>query len=175
MYVGQREFPYGGMLMSHMASPDLTELHAMASDLDLKREWFQETDKRGGISHPHYDLCKSKKLKAIKLGAIEICDKELIRRCYGEVNEQAAAEPVGYQETITTSDITIFWDGEFYKIPFIVLVDEVELYGTEDRSKERYFVYSLSPSGNVEKKVEDFKVLFADIMPSMAAYKLPKN
>jgi hypothetical protein len=31
---------------------------------------------------PHYDICKSKKLLAIKNGAIELHDREILRRCY---------------------------------------------------------------------------------------------
>jgi hypothetical protein len=43
---------------------DLSELHAMAQRLGLKRAWFQ--DKPGT---PHYDLTPTKRTQAIKLGA----------------------------------------------------------------------------------------------------------
>jgi hypothetical protein len=46
-----------------MTADTLEELHEMAEKLGLRR-WFQNT------GTPHYDLCKSKRLKAIKLGAI---------------------------------------------------------------------------------------------------------
>lgn len=78
VYVGTLEYSYSGMLMSHMASPDLEALHQMAVKLGI-RKWFQDDDKH---LHPHYDVCKSKKQLAIKLGAIEIDDKELINRCH---------------------------------------------------------------------------------------------
>lgn len=78
VYVGSLEYRYGDMIMSHMASPNIEALHAMAVKLGI-RKWFQE-DKEN--LHPHYDVCKSKKLQAIKLGAIEIDDRELINRCY---------------------------------------------------------------------------------------------
>lgn len=77
VYVGILEFPYGRMLMSHMASPDLEALHRMADAIGIKRKWFQNKQR-----HPHYDICKSMKQKAIKLGAVEVSDRELIRRCY---------------------------------------------------------------------------------------------
>ena len=46
---------------------DLTELHAMAAAIGMKRSWFQ--DKR---SAPHYDLTASRRARAVELGAIEV-------------------------------------------------------------------------------------------------------
>lgn len=77
VYVGDLEYPFRGMLMSHMASPDLEELHKMAALIGIKRKWFQNDE-----NYPHYDICKSKKALAIKHGTIEISDGELIKRCY---------------------------------------------------------------------------------------------
>ena len=77
VFVGTFEYDFRGMVMSHMASPDLDLLHQMADELGLKRAWFQ--DKEG---YPHYDVSKSKKQQAIKLGATEINDRELIIICY---------------------------------------------------------------------------------------------
>lgn len=65
VYVDSGRIPYGQMLMCHMMSDDLDELHAMADKLGLKRSWFQNK------STPHYDICQAKRAKAIKLGAIE--------------------------------------------------------------------------------------------------------
>lgn len=53
-------------LWSHLTADTATELHQMAQDLGLKRSWFQ--DKRT----PHYDVTKTVRAKAIKLGAIPI-------------------------------------------------------------------------------------------------------
>lgn len=77
VYVGKNEYKYGRMIMSHMGSDNIDELHEMANKLGLKREWFQ--DKK---HHPHYDISKGMKLKAIELGAVEVSDKQLIRSCY---------------------------------------------------------------------------------------------
>jgi hypothetical protein len=63
VYVDNYFANYRGMKMSHMTADTLEELHAMAERLDL-RQWFQNT------RTPHYDLCKSKRVEAIKLGAI---------------------------------------------------------------------------------------------------------
>jgi hypothetical protein len=77
VFVGKKEYKYGRMLMSHMASPDLELLHQMADAIGVSRKWFQNKER-----HPHYDLCKAKKQLAISLGAVEVDDRELIRECY---------------------------------------------------------------------------------------------
>lgn len=77
VYVGNLEFGFGRMKMSHMASPNIEELHRMAASIGIARKWFQNHAK-----HPHYDICKSKKQLAISLGAKEISDRELIKICY---------------------------------------------------------------------------------------------
>ena len=77
VYVGINEYKYGRMIMSHMSSPNIDALHKMADSLGLKREWFQNKK-----LHPHYDIRKGTKIKAISLGAILVSDKDLIRKCY---------------------------------------------------------------------------------------------
>lgn len=44
----------------------------MAGKVGLKRRWFQNT------STPHYDLCKSKRAKAVELGAVEVDRKQTV-------------------------------------------------------------------------------------------------
>jgi len=63
----------------HMATDDgdLSELHAMASRLGLKRAWFQ--DKTG---HPHYDLTPAKRALTIRYGAQAVDTMELARCCF---------------------------------------------------------------------------------------------
>lgn len=85
VYVGNLEYPFGRMLMSHMASPNLDELHEMADKIGIARKWFQDDEKH---AHPHYDICKSKKQLAISLGAIEVSDRELIKLCYPDMREK---------------------------------------------------------------------------------------
>ena len=55
----------------------------MANSIGIKRKWFQND-----LLHPHYDISKSKKQLAISLGAVEVSDKELIRRCYPKMVEK---------------------------------------------------------------------------------------
>jgi hypothetical protein len=79
VYVGSMEFPFCGMIMSHMASENIEALHQMADKIGVARRHFQDDDKH---LHPHYDICKSKKELAIKFGAIEINDRDLNKRCH---------------------------------------------------------------------------------------------
>ena len=58
----------------HLAADTLEELHAFAAKLGMKREWFQE----GRGRHPHYDLVKTKRDKAIALGAKPVTGRDLI-------------------------------------------------------------------------------------------------
>ncbi len=56
---------------SHLVTdnPDLSELHAFASEIGLRRRWFQT-----GRSawRPHYDLTDTKRQAAIQAGALPI-------------------------------------------------------------------------------------------------------
>lgn len=57
----------------HMTASTLFELHAMASRLGLKREYFQD-----GL-YPHYDLTAGKRTRAVLVGAIECHVRDWIR------------------------------------------------------------------------------------------------
>jgi len=68
-----------------MLADSIQELHEMADRLGLKREWYQSR------STPHYDLSKTKRVLALKLGAIEIENLkvvEIIRKYRANSNEQ---------------------------------------------------------------------------------------
>lgn len=53
---------------------NLEELHSFAMKLGLKKDWFHNHK-----SIPHYDLTKRKRIKAIKLGAVEMNIKKFIK------------------------------------------------------------------------------------------------
>ena len=79
----------------HMATnSNLSELHAMAARLGLRRAWFQ--NKPG---HPHYDLTPAKRAQALTLGAQVVSTHELLRRCYpqtmGNLHDRNAV-PMGH-------------------------------------------------------------------------------
>lgn len=63
------------MIMCHMVADDLDELHAMAEAIGVRRKWFEVKS-----SVPHYDICKSKRALAVRLGAYEITSRELVKR-----------------------------------------------------------------------------------------------
>ena len=73
VYVGIREYPYGRMVMSHMAADSVDELHLMAAKIGVDRKHFQ--NKKG---RPHYDVCKKMKAIAISFGANEVDDRRII-------------------------------------------------------------------------------------------------
>ena len=51
----------------HMFADTLKELHAMASTIGLRREWFQDDSRL-----PYYDLTASKRRCAVGQGAMEV-------------------------------------------------------------------------------------------------------
>lgn len=57
----------------HLAADTIEELHEFAAKLGMKREWFQDHPK-----HPHYDLVKSRRERAVALGAKEVTSRELV-------------------------------------------------------------------------------------------------
>ena len=72
IYIGKNEYRYKSMLMSHMTADTLLELHTMAKNIGINKRYFQ--NKNG---QPLYGICKSRKNIALKLGAIEVNDKDL--------------------------------------------------------------------------------------------------
>jgi hypothetical protein len=66
VYVDDMMAPFRGMLMSHLTADTVEELQAFAARLGLKAEWFQDH------RVPHYDVAKSTRGKAIKLGALAV-------------------------------------------------------------------------------------------------------
>lgn len=73
VYVDNINIPYGRMVMNHMFADSIEELHEMADSIGINRKWFQ--NKPG---FPHYDIAKSKKARAIELGAKEVTPREMV-------------------------------------------------------------------------------------------------
>ena len=61
-----------------MQADTLEELHAMADQLGLQPAWFQS--RPGRPWHDHYDLTRSKRDHALRLGAIAVTSREAARR-----------------------------------------------------------------------------------------------
>jgi hypothetical protein len=53
----------------HLQADSVTELHAFAAALGLRRAWFQTRPSRP--EHDHYDLTREGRERAIELGAID--------------------------------------------------------------------------------------------------------
>jgi hypothetical protein len=62
------EAPFGNMLMCHMVADTHRELVAMADAIGVNRKWIQYP----GTIREHFDIAKSKKVLAVRHGAIEI-------------------------------------------------------------------------------------------------------
>lgn len=68
VYVDDFNHPFGRMLMCHMVADTTKELLDMVDKIGVQRKWIQYK----GSRHEHFDICLSKKAKAINHGAISI-------------------------------------------------------------------------------------------------------
>jgi Protein of unknown function (DUF4031) len=68
VYVDMPIWPFGRMKMCHMTADSHEELVVMADKIGVARKWIQHP----GTWEEHFDICKSKRALAVKLGAIEL-------------------------------------------------------------------------------------------------------
>ena len=88
VYVDNMRAPFGRLIMCHMIADSEQELHAMADAIGVARKWHQGD---------HYDICLSKRAKAVELGAVEITLRQAgamsaRRKRTGELGNPAEAE-----------------------------------------------------------------------------------
>lgn len=74
IYVDDMRAGYGRMFMCHMIADTDEELHAMAKRIGVARRWHQKP----GTPQSHYDVCLAKRALAVKAGAVEITQRELV-------------------------------------------------------------------------------------------------
>jgi hypothetical protein len=74
VYVDESIWPFGRMMMCHMVADSRAELDAMADKIGVARRWIQKPD----TDREHYDICKSRRAKAVASGAIELSCFELL-------------------------------------------------------------------------------------------------
>lgn len=84
VYVDSERNRFGRMVMCHMFADTADELHAMASAIGMRRDWYQP------LSFPHYDVCLTRRARAVELGATEVD-----RRAGYEVRKRIRAEIIG--------------------------------------------------------------------------------
>jgi hypothetical protein len=66
VYVDNARHKFGRMTMCHLIADSMAELLDMVDRIGVDRRWFQSG------SHPHFDICASKRALAVKAGAIEV-------------------------------------------------------------------------------------------------------
>lgn len=64
---------FGNMRMSHMIADTSKELLAMARKIGVQAKWIQKP----GTKDEHFDICMSKREKAIECGAIPVGMRKL--------------------------------------------------------------------------------------------------
>lgn len=72
VYVDDMRAPYGRLVMCHMLADTDLELHAMADAIGVARRWWQAPPAHSS----HYDICLSKRARALECGAIAITLRE---------------------------------------------------------------------------------------------------
>lgn len=67
VYVDDVHHQYRGMIMCHMWADTLEELLSMVDKIAVQRKWLQQPPKASWV---HFDIAASKKMLAIKAGAV---------------------------------------------------------------------------------------------------------
>jgi hypothetical protein len=78
VYVDDMGAKLGRMKMSHMIADTTLELDRMARLIGVDKKWRQHS---GDFARKHYDVCRSKKALAVKLGAVPITLRQLGCMC----------------------------------------------------------------------------------------------
>jgi hypothetical protein len=73
VYVDSMRASFGRMIMCHMVADTHEELVGMTDKIGVARKWIQKP----GQPFEHFDICLSKRGKAVRLGAKEVGWKEL--------------------------------------------------------------------------------------------------
>lgn len=69
----RRGWPY--KWSCHLTADSIEELHQFAEAIGMKRAWFQDHP-----TFPHYDLTKTRRIAAVRHGAIEESRVDSVRR-----------------------------------------------------------------------------------------------
>ncbi len=77
VYIDNYNAPFGRMKMCHLIADTTEELLEMVDKIGVDRKWIQYPN----TFNEHFDICLSKKAKAIKAGAKEINFREYAIFC----------------------------------------------------------------------------------------------
>lgn len=72
VYIDDFEAPFQGMFMCHMVADTTDQLFEMVDRIGVNRKWIQYP----GTTNEHFDICLSKKKKAVAAGAIQITARQ---------------------------------------------------------------------------------------------------
>lgn len=75
VYVDEAIWHWRGKVWCHLLADSLEELHTFGRSIGLQRAWFQEPPKS---KYPHYDIPETRRMIAVKKGAIEIDRRQTI-------------------------------------------------------------------------------------------------
>lgn len=75
VYVDSAKITYRSMKMSHMLADTTEELLDMASRIGINHRWIQKPT----TPKEHFDICEQMRKEALRLGAIEVSSKDLVR------------------------------------------------------------------------------------------------
>lgn len=95
VYIDNFMAPYGRMKMCHMIADTTEELLAMVKAIGVNPKWIQDA----GTYNEHFDICLSKRAKAIEFGA-----KEVSRMQLGRMLSKRAGHPL-HEPNNTTNQI----------------------------------------------------------------------
>lgn len=137
VYVDNMNAKYRGMIMCHMIADTHDELIAMVDTIGVQRKHIQYA----GTKNEHFDICLTKKRKALAAGATEVSMMHL-GHILEEVNgpgyithepgaiipkDMSMAQQVIYFETNPdwkgSDQITVKVNGQLYLIPHYCLAD----------------------------------------------------
>jgi len=76
VYVDNERIAWKGREWCHLVADSLSELHAFAKRLGLRRAWFQDR-----ASYPHYDVTSAIRARALELGARQADRIQLMACC----------------------------------------------------------------------------------------------
>lgn len=105
VYVDDMQAGFGNMVMCHMIADTNKELLEMADSIKVQRKWIQ----KGGTLSEHFDICLSKRKLAVKCGAIEVSQRQLVLKIRARnnllsKNPPAPAGSAGRAQPQTTPD-----------------------------------------------------------------------